>query len=175
MGKTLIAKSFAAALGLHFARVQFTPDLLPPICSAPLSTTCIRAVFEFRKGPIFTNLLLADEINRTSPKTQAALLEAMAERRVGIDGITHPLPAPFLVLANDIRSKRGDLPAAGGVTGPLRRPPRTALPVRTRRDDDVAGRDFVIPEDIKSLAVPALAHRIRLRPRCGSGGCRAPT
>src|ERR1700752_4366195 len=90
LGKTLIARSFASALGLQFTRVQFTPDLLP----ADLLGTSIYEMrsgsFEFRPGPIFTNLLLADEINRTPPKTQAALLEAMAENQVSIDGETHP-------------------------------------------------------------------------------------
>jgi MoxR-like ATPase len=101
LGKTLIARSFAAALGLRFTRVQFTPDLLP----ADLLGTTIYDMqsgrFEFRPGPIFTNLLLGDEINRTPPKTQAALLEAMAEGQVSIDGVTHRLPTPFIVLATD--------------------------------------------------------------------------
>ncbi|MGE2715920.1 AAA family ATPase, partial [Mycolicibacterium litorale] len=94
LGKTLIARSFAAALGLQFTRVQFTPDLLPADLLGSTIYDMHSGRFEFRKGPIFTNLLLADEINRTPPKTQAALLEAMAERQVSIDGVTHPLPAP---------------------------------------------------------------------------------
>ncbi len=101
LGKTLIARSFAAALGLQFTRVQFTPDLLPADLLGSTIYDMQSGRFEFRRGPIFTNLLLADEINRTPPKTQAALLEAMAEGQVSIDGHTHPLPTPFIVLATD--------------------------------------------------------------------------
>jgi MoxR-like ATPase len=101
LGKTLIAKSFAAALGLEFTRVQFTPDLLPADLLGSTIYDMQSGRFEFRRGPIFTNLLLADEINRTPPKTQAALLEAMAEGQVSIDGATHRLPDPFIVLATD--------------------------------------------------------------------------
>ena len=101
LGKTLIARSFAAALGLEFTRVQFTPDLLPADLLGSTVYDMQSGRFEFRSGPIFTNLLLADEINRTPPKTQAALLEAMAEGQVSIDGVTHRLPDPFIVLATD--------------------------------------------------------------------------
>ena len=101
LGKTLIARSFAAALGLDFTRVQFTPDLLPADLLGSTIYDMQSGHFEFRRGPIFTNLLLADEINRTPPKTQAALLEAMAEGQVSIDGQTHQLPSPFIVLATD--------------------------------------------------------------------------
>lgn len=101
LGKTLIARSFAAALGLDFIRVQFTPDLLPADLLGTTIYDMSSGRFEFRRGPIFTNLLLADEINRTPPKTQAALLEAMAEGQVSIDGNTHQLPSPFIVLATD--------------------------------------------------------------------------
>ena len=101
MGKTLIARSFAAALGLRFTRVQFTPDLLPADLLGSTIYDMQSGRFEFRPGPIFTNLLMADEINRTPPKTQAALLEAMAESQVSIDGQTHRLPSPFIVLATD--------------------------------------------------------------------------
>src|ERR1700723_1824216 len=101
LGKTLIARSFAAALGLRFTRVQFTPDLLPADLLGSTVYDMQSGRFEFRRGPIFTNLLLGDEINRTPPKTQAALLEAMAEGQVSMDGETHPLPSPFIVLATD--------------------------------------------------------------------------
>jgi MoxR-like ATPase len=100
-GKTLIARSFAAALGLDFTRVQFTPDLLPADLLGATIYDMRSGQFEFRRGPIFTNLLMADEINRTPPKTQAALLEAMAEHQVSIDGETHALPEPFIVIATD--------------------------------------------------------------------------
>src|ERR1700678_1757708 len=101
LGKTLIARSFAAALGLRFTRVQFTPDLLPADLLGSTIYEMQSGRFAFRAGPIFTNLLLADEINRTPPKTQAALLEAMGEGQVSIDGETHKLPMPFIVLATD--------------------------------------------------------------------------
>src|ERR1700744_6541123 len=101
LGKPLIARSFARGLGLAFARIQFTPDLLPSdVVGAPLYDQR-SAEMVFRPGPVFTQLLLADEINRTPPKTQAALLEAMGEGQVSMDGQTRPLPRPFIVLATD--------------------------------------------------------------------------
>jgi MoxR-like ATPase len=102
VAKTLLAKSLAASFDLQFTRLQFTPDLMP---SDVVGQTIIEQLpgqaptFRFREGPVFTNLLLADEINRTPPKTQAALLEAMEERQVTFDGVTRPLPQPFLVIA----------------------------------------------------------------------------
>ncbi|WP_426244910.1 AAA family ATPase [Nocardioides sp. LHG3406-4] len=99
LGKTLAARSFAQALGLDFARAQFTPDLLPADLTGSFIYDQREGRFEFRRGPLFTGLLLADEINRTPPKTQAALLEAMQERQITIEGETFQLPAPFHVLA----------------------------------------------------------------------------
>ncbi len=99
VGKTLTARSFAQALGIEFRRVQFTPDLLPSDVTGSFVFDQRSAEFAFRPGPIFTGLLLADEINRTPPKTQAALLEAMQERQVTVEGTTFPLDAPFHVLA----------------------------------------------------------------------------
>lgn len=99
LGKTLAARSFAQALGLDFARAQFTPDLLPADLTGSFLYDQRQGTFEFRRGPLFTGLLLADEINRTPPKTQAALLEAMQERQVTVEGETFPLPEPFHVLA----------------------------------------------------------------------------
>ena len=99
LGKTLAARSFAQALGLEFARAQFTPDLLPSDLTGSFVYNQQRGEFEFRRGPLFTGLLLADEINRTPPKTQSALLEAMQERQVTVEGETFPLPEPFHVLA----------------------------------------------------------------------------
>jgi MoxR-like ATPase len=101
LGKTVMARSFATALGLRFTRIQFTPDLLPAdVTGSPVYDQRSGEIV-FRPGPVFTNLLLADEINRTPPKTQAALLEAMAEKQVTVDGQTRPLPQPFIVLATD--------------------------------------------------------------------------
>lgn len=242
LGKTLIARSFAAALGLDFTRVQFTPDLLPADLLGTTIYDMASGRFDFRRGPIFTNLLLADEINRTPPKTQAALLEAMAESQVSIDGQTHRLPSPFIVLATDnpieyegtyplpeaqldrftIRLQLGYLSERGEAAMLRRRLDRGAtlptvrkvidaddllamresvelvsvhddvlryvvsLAVATRHHPQVAvgasprseldlvqlararalllGRDYVIPEDVKALVVPTVAHRITLRP-----------
>jgi MoxR-like ATPase len=242
LGKTLIARSFAAALGLDFTRVQFTPDLLPADLLGSTIYDMQSGRFEFRPGPIFTNLLLADEINRTPPKTQAALLEAMAERQVSIDGTTHLLPEPFIVLATDNpieyegtyplpeaqldrfavrlelrylseqdeasmlrrRLDRGsaeptvnqvvdahDLLAMReaveqvsvhedvlhyvvSLAAATRHHPQVAVGASPRAELDLVqlararalllGRDYVIPEDIKALATPAVAHRITLRP-----------
>jgi len=99
LAKTLVARSFAQVLDMEFGRVQFTPDLMPSDVTGSSVFRADSADFEFRPGPVFTNLLLADEINRAPPKTQSALLEAMAERQVTIDGQTRPLAAPFVVIA----------------------------------------------------------------------------
>jgi MoxR-like ATPase len=242
LGKTLIARSFAAALGLEFTRVQFTPDLLPADLLGSTIYDMQSGRFEFRRGPIFTNLLLADEINRTPPKTQAALLEAMAEGQVSMDGHTHRLPMPFIVLATDNpieyegtyplpeaqldrfairmelrylsasdetsmlrrRIERGsteptvnqvvdlhDLLAMResveqvtvhedvlhyvvSLAGATRQHPQVAVGASPRAELDLVqlararalllGRDYVIPEDVKALAVASVAHRITLRP-----------
>ncbi|WP_374158246.1 AAA family ATPase [Mycobacterium sp. G7A2] len=242
LGKTLIAKSFAAALGLEFTRVQFTPDLLPADLLGSTIYDMQSGRFEFRRGPVFTNLLLGDEINRTPPKTQAALLEAMAERQVSIDGVTHLLPEPFLVLATDNpieyegtyplpeaqldrfsvrlelkylseqeeatmlrrRLDRGSAPPSVqrvvdvhdllamqesveqvsvhddvlqyvvALAAASRSHPQVAVGASPRAELDLVqlarahallqGRDYVIPEDVKALAVPTMAHRISLRP-----------
>jgi MoxR-like ATPase len=108
VAKTLLARAWSAALGLDFRRVQFTPDMLPSDLSGTVTLRFDpllpndaggRQDLAFRPGPVFTNVLLADEINRTPPKTQAALLEAMQEAQVSVDGVSHPLPRPFLVVA----------------------------------------------------------------------------
>jgi MoxR-like ATPase len=99
VAKTLLVRALAAALDLDTKRVQFTPDLMPGDVTGSLIYDARTAAFNFRPGPIFTNLLLADEINRTPPKTQAALLEAMEERTVSIDGVPRRLPEPFIVTA----------------------------------------------------------------------------
>ena len=242
LGKTLLARSFATALGLEFTRIQFTPDLLPSdVTGAPFYDQRSGEMV-FRPGPVFTHLLLADEINRTPPKTQAALLEAMAEGQVSVDGATRPLPKPFVVIATDnpieyegtyqlpeaqldrflLRVRMGYLPpldeaamlrrrldraAPEAVLDPLTSPAEV-LAMRNSLesvevDDDLLGyiiglvnatrkhaqiqvgasprgglalvqlargraaldgRDYVTPEDVKAVAVPALAHRVTLRP-----------
>lgn len=99
VAKTLLVRSVAAALDVETKRVQFTPDLMPGDVTGSLVFDSASSEFTFREGPVFTNLLLADEINRTPPKTQASLLEAMEERQVTVDGDPRPLPSPFLVAA----------------------------------------------------------------------------
>jgi MoxR-like ATPase len=99
VAKTLLVRSFSRALGLDTKRIQFTPDLMPGDVSGSLVYDARAGEFEFREGPVFTNIVLADEINRTPPKTQSALLEAMEERQVSTDGVTRALPEPFLVAA----------------------------------------------------------------------------
>jgi len=99
LAKTLLAKSFAMSMGCGFSRIQFTPDLLPADITGTYVYNVRSGEFELRKGPIFTNILLADEINRAPPKTQAALLEAMQERQATLDGKTHLLENPFIVIA----------------------------------------------------------------------------
>ena len=242
LGKTLIARCFSQALDLTFSRVQFTPDLLPSDLTGLSVFDPASGSFDFRPGPVFTQLLLADEINRTPPKTQAALLEAMAEEQVSSDGETRPLPQPFIVLATDnpieyegtyalpeaqldrflLRVRLGYLSpadehevlarrlrrgsAAPTVPGVLdaeavleMRESLESVEVRsavlryvvelveaTRAHPQVTvgasprgglavvalargqamleGRDYVTPEDVKKVAVPALAHRLSLRP-----------
>jgi MoxR-like ATPase len=242
LGKTLLARSFATVLGLDFRRIQFTPDLLPSdVTGAPFYDQRTGEMV-FRPGPVFAHLLLADEINRTPPKTQAALLEAMAEAQVSIDGVTRELPKPFVVIATDnpieyegtyalpeaqldrflLRVRMGYLPVADEAAMLRRRLDRSApeavlnalsnpgevvamrdalervevnadlvdyvvaLIDATRRHAQIqvgasprgglalvqlararavmAGRDFVVPEDVKAVALPALAHRITLKP-----------
>jgi MoxR-like ATPase len=242
LAKTLTARSFARASSLEFARIQFTPDLMPSDVTGSSIFDQRNAEFEFRPGPIFTNLLLADEINRAPPKTQAALLEAMQEQQVTTEGETRPLARPFVVLAtqNPIeyegtyplpeaqldrflvraaigypdreheiemlsrRLARGedevelspvvdaptlvamqqslelvhvapsiegyivDVVAATRASRQLAvgSSPRGSLALLklSRAKAALAGRDFVVPEDVKAIAAPALAHRLTLRP-----------
>jgi MoxR-like ATPase len=242
LAKTLVARSFAQAMGLGFKRIQFTPDLLPSDVTGSSVYDQRSGDFDFRPGPVFTNVLLADEINRAPAKTQAALLEAMQERQVTIDGVTRLLPSPFLVLATQnpieyegtyplpeaqldrflmrigigylgreeewqmlkrrvdrladevILEQVFDGPALRAMQEAIERvqvgeavgyyvidlvaatranpkahvgaSPRGTLALMklARSRAALAGRDFVIPEDVKAVAVPALAHRLILRP-----------
>ncbi|MEV0127400.1 MoxR family ATPase [Dactylosporangium sp. NPDC050688] len=242
LAKTLTARSFAQTLGIGFRRLQFTPDLLPADVTGSFLYDQRSHEFTFRAGPVFTNLLLADEINRTPPKTQSALLEAMQERQVSVEGATYRLDPPFHVLAtaNPIEyegtyplpeaqldrfllrvsfgypeadeewevlrrrmSRRQEeaviepvvdaetLLAMQGaledvtvedsigryivaLTAATRSHPQVlvgasprgslALLLLARAAAALSGRDYVIPEDVKAVAVPALAHRISLLP-----------
>ena len=242
LAKTLAARCFAQVLSMRFTRIQFTPDLMPADVTGSSIWNQRDATFEFRAGPIFTNLLLADEINRAPPKTQAALLEAMQERQVTIEGTTHLLAPPFLVIATqnpieyegtyplpEAQLDRFLLRTAFGY--PSRDEEVEVLGRRVERQSDevlltpvldretllemqeavetvhvsesvqrycvdiaaatrssrstavgasprgslallklarckaaLAGRDFTLPDDVKAVAVPALAHRIVLLP-----------
>jgi MoxR-like ATPase len=242
LGKTLTARCFAQALGLDFRRLQFTPDLLPADVTGSFLYDQRKGDFAFRAGPVFTNMLLADEINRTPPKTQAALLEAMQEKQVSVEGVTYRLDPPFHVLATanpieyegtyplpeaqldrflirvsfgyptpdeewdvlrrrmsrrqeeaqlapvvdarTLRAMQGALESVAvensigryivALTGATREhasalvgsSPRgsLALLLLARARAAMAGRDYVVPEDVKDVAVAALAHRITLRP-----------
>src|ERR1700690_4147142 len=99
VGKTMLARSLARSLGCTFSRIQFTPDMLPSDVTGVSIFNQVKRDFEYRPGPLMAQIVLADEINRATPKTQSALLEAMEEHQITVDGITHPLPAPFMVLA----------------------------------------------------------------------------
>ena len=99
VGKTMLARSLAKSIGCSFSRIQFTPDMLPSDVTGVSIFNQVSREFEFRSGPIMAQIVLSDEINRATPKTQAALLEAMEERQITVDGITHQLPRPFMVLA----------------------------------------------------------------------------
>jgi len=227
LGKTLAARSLATALGLAFRRVQCTPDLLPSDITGSSVFDPATASFAFRPGPVFAGLLLTDEINRTAPKTQSALLEAMAERQVTVDGTTYPLPEAQLdrfmvrvavgyperdaevdVLARRLarRQEMGSVRTvvdaatlramqagveAVTVDGDILRycvdlaaatrahdavevgaSPRgsQALVLVARSLAVLSGRDFVTPEDVKAVAVPALAHRLSLTPQAWATG-----
>ena len=241
VGKTVMARTLAKSLGCAFNRVQFTPDMLPSDVTGVSIFNQENHSFEFRPGPIFGQVILADEINRATPKTQAALLEAMDEHQVTVDGITHPLPRPFIVLATQnpieyegtfplpeaqldrflLRVRLGYPSIADEIQvledQKLRHPIETIEPVfsaeevlsaaetvrglfvapaikryivdlthRTRDNSDVylgasprgslalfragqaraalSGRDHVLPDDIKALALPILGHRIIVNP-----------
>ncbi|MDQ1539398.1 MAG: MoxR-like ATPase, partial [Actinomycetota bacterium] len=134
VAKTLLVRSLAAALTLDTKRLQFTPDLMPGDVTGSLIFDSRSAAFEFRPGPVFTNLLLADEINRTPPKTQASLLEAMEERQVSVDGIPRPLPEPFMVIAT-----QNPVEYEGTYPLPEAQLDRCATRVEDERPRDVAG------------------------------------
>ncbi len=137
VGKTSLAKSLAASIDGSFGRMQFTPDLLPTDVVGLTVWNRTTNEFEFRPGPVFHNVVLADEINRASPKTQSALLEAMGERQVTVDGTTYPLAPPFIVIAtqNPIEHE-GTYPAARVTARPLPHASVGRLPGRRLRDGD---------------------------------------
>src|SRR6478672_2695421 len=144
-GKTVLAKAIARSLGCSFRRIQFTPDLLPSDVSGLSIYNQKTQEFEFRPGPIFSQVVLADEINRATPKTQSALLESMEERQATIDGTTYPMPDPFLVIGT---RNHPDVYLGASPRGSI------ALYRAGQAMASLLGRDYVIPDDIKALAEP---------------------
>ncbi|MFB6269152.1 MAG: AAA family ATPase [Halobacterium sp.] len=157
-GKTLTARSLADALGLAFNRVQFTPDLLPADITGSHVYDARTESFDFNPGPVFANVVLADEINRAPPKTQAALLEAMEEGQVSVDGETHPLPDPFFVIAtqNPVEqegtfrlpeAQRDRFAVKAGIGYPDRPGERELIDRRADRQSTTPAVSQVVPDD----------------------------
>jgi MoxR-like ATPase len=173
VAKTLLVKALAASLDLRFRRIQFTPDLMPSDVTGSVVYEARTGEFRFREGPVFTNLLLADELNRTPPKTQAALLEAMEERQVSIEGQTHPLPEPFLVVAtqNPVEYE-GTYPLPEAELDRFLFKLRVGYPDRASEKEVLRfhdqGKD---PHDLASLGVRAAAGKDELD--AGTGGAVA--
>jgi MoxR-like ATPase len=165
VGKTTLAKSLAHTLGLHWRRVQFTADLLPSDLLGAMVLDRERMTPVFHPGPVFTNILLADELNRASPKAQSALLEAMEEGQVSVDGVTHPLPTPFMVIAT-----QNPYDAAGTYPLPFSQRDRFLLrtsigyPGRQAEDDLLAANAARLrPEDLSVVGgAPMLAELAQL-------------
>lgn len=162
-GKTTLAKTIACTLGCEFKRIQFTPDLMPSDITGMNYFNTRTGDFEFRAGPIFTNILLTDEINRTTPRTQSALLEAMEEKQVTVDGMTHSLPQPFLVLAtqNPIESE-GTFPLPNAQQDRFLL--RISLGYPTRSDEEVIIQKHAFTstlDEIKPVLAPGQAASIQ--------------
>src|SRR5205809_385591 len=166
-GKTVLAKAIARSLGCSFRRIQFTPDLLPSDVSGLSIYNQKTQEFEFRPGPIMSQVVLADEINRATPKTQSSLLESMEERQATVDGTTYAMPDPFLVIAtqNPIEYEGTFALPEAQLDLYLGASPRGSIALY-RAGQALAGlmgRDYVIPDDVKALAEPALAHRLIIK------------
>ena len=173
-GKTMLLRAFARTVGGDFRRVQFTPDLLPSDLTGINFYNQKTGEFEFRPGPLFTNFVLADEINRATPRTQSALLEAMEEKQITVDGVTSRLAEPFMVLAtqNPLESF-GTFPLPDAQMdrffmrlslGYMNREQEMEVLSRPSAQAYAAlqGRDYVVPEDVKGLAPAVLCHRVVL-------------
>ena len=174
VGKTLLAKALARSVSCRFTRIQFTPDLLPSDVTGVSVFDQKTTAFEFRPGPIFANIVLADEINRSSPKTQASLLESMEERQATIDNVTHPIDAAVHGDRHPEPDRvRGHLPPARGAARPLHDAPQSRLPVAPRPKQAIleaqtAGDPFaeLVPvlDTTEVLALQAAAVRVRVVP-----------
>jgi len=157
--KTLLVKAVAAALDLDFTRVQFTPDLMPSDVIGQVIFEAQDGTFRFRRGPVFTNLLLADEINRTPPKTQAALLEAMEERQVSVEGVSHALADPFIVVAtqNPVEYE-GTYPLPEAQLDRFLFKLLVAYPTQAQEEEVLARHDRGLdPHDIEAAGIRAVA------------------
>src|SRR5436853_19160 len=171
VGKTTLAQALARSLDLAFARIQFTSDLLPGDITGVSVYDQARNSFVFKPGPLFANLVLADEINRTTPRTQSCLLEAMAEGQVSVDGAGRPLPAPFMVLATqNPHEHAGTYPLPESQLDRFLLRLSVGYPPAEVARALLRGRGYVEPDDVKELCVPALAHRIVLAGRGPGGG-----
>ncbi|HEX9312241.1 MAG TPA: AAA family ATPase, partial [Actinomycetota bacterium] len=163
VGKTTMVRMLAGLVGLDFQRVQFTPDLMPSDITGTSILNLKTQEFEFRQGPIFTQVLLADEINRATPKTQAALLEAMQERQVTADGVTYPLPDPFFVLAT-----QNPVELEGTFPLPEAQLDRFLLKVRigypeAEQEEQILGRSREL-RTVPSTPLPEASDLLALRP-----------
>jgi MoxR-like ATPase len=170
VGKTTLAHTLARALGCSFQRVQFTSDMLPSDIIGISVYSVAEQKFEFKRGPVFTNVLLADEINRTTPKTQSALLEAMNEGQVTVDAQCHPLPQPFLVIATQNPVEHhGTYPLPESQLDRFLMRVHMGYPDVTAETQILDGRGFCVPEDFKPLVVPVFAHRVAIHGMHSSG------
>ncbi|HXY72847.1 MAG TPA: MoxR family ATPase [Actinomycetota bacterium] len=169
LAKTLVVKALGRSLDLQFRRVQFTPDLMPSDVTGNVVYEAQTGEFRFRQGPAFTNLLLADEINRTPPKTQAALLEAMQERQVSIEGESHPLPDPFMVIAtqNPVEYE-GTYPLPEAELDRFAFKLKVSYPEAEREREVLRMHDRgTPPQDLAGLGVRTVAGRAELRAAAG--------
>src|SRR6266496_2726155 len=163
VGKTTLVRMLSSLLGLKFARIQFTPDLMPSDITGTSVLNLKSQEFEFRPGPVFTQILLADEINRATPKTQAALLEAMQERQVTVDGVTYPLAEPFFVLAT-----QNPVELEGTFPLPEAQLDRFLLKVRigypeAEQEEQILGRSREL-RTVPSTPLPEASDLLALRP-----------
>src|SRR5207245_1557314 len=161
----------ARSLDLSFSRIQFTNDLLPGDITGVTVFDQRTGQFVFKPGPLFANLVLADEINRTTPRTQSCLLEAMAEGQVSVDGGARPLPAPFLVLATqNPHEHAGTYPLPESQLDRFLLRLSVGYPAAEVARELLLGRAYVEPDDVKELCVPCLAHRVVLAGRAVGAG-----
>ena len=172
VGKTTLAGALARSVSCSFSRIQFTPDVTPSDVTGYTMLNMGTGKMEFKPGAVMSQIVLADEINRTSPKTQSSLLEAMEERQVTVDGVTHTLPQPFMVMAPQVYSSPELRQYIAEIAAATRQHPMLSLGVSPRGAIALlkaaqalallSGRDYVLPDDVRQLLKPVLAHRLQL-------------